>query len=49
MDRKELLENRQKLLDLLKLCEWDLILENYKDASYKIDDVKKTMNKILYS
>lgn len=47
MDRKKLMELRQKLLDLLKLCEWDLISEHYEDASHRTDEIKEAMDILI--
>jgi hypothetical protein len=46
-DREQLLKTRQKLIDLIRLCEWDLIFEKYPEASEKIDDTKKIMDRLI--
>jgi hypothetical protein len=45
--REKLIKRRQRLLDLLNLCEWDLILEKYKKASYEVDEIKKIMDELI--
>ena len=46
-NRKQILETRQKLVDLVRLCEWDLILEKYREASDRIKDIKQIMDKLI--
>ena len=43
----KLMKRRQRLLDLLGICQWDLILEKYKEASYEIDEMKKIMDELI--
>ena len=47
-DRREIrMKRRQRLLDLLNLCYWDLILEKYEAASYEVDEIKEIMDKLI--
>jgi hypothetical protein len=41
------MKRRQRLLDLLGLCQWDLILEKYNQAADEIDEMKKIMDELV--
>jgi hypothetical protein len=45
--REKLMKRRQRLLDLLGLCQWDLILEKYNQAADEIDEMKKIMDELV--